>query len=84
MRADDEYMGHEYWAMVAWCRTSLEVLGPAAVTQRLGELHRGAYALSHEQPLLAFIEWFGYAALLRALATAIEHPQHQVGHLQGD
>ena len=83
-RADDEVYSHEYWAMVAWFRTSLEVLGPAALTQRIGELHRGAYALSHEQPLLAFIAWYGLPALLRALAMAVEQPEHRLGRLEGD
>jgi hypothetical protein len=82
--ADSEVYSHEYWAMVAWFRTSLEVLGPAALTQRIGELHRGAYALSHEQPLLAFIAWYGLPALLRALATAVEQPEHRLGRLEGD
>jgi hypothetical protein len=83
-RADDEVFSHEYWAIVAWFRTSLEVLGPAALTQRIGELSRGRYALSHEQPLLAFIEWYGLPALLRALAAAVEKPKHRLGHLEGD
>jgi len=83
-RAEDERYSCEYWAMVAWFRTSLEVLGPAALTQRIGELTRGRYALSHEQPLLAFIEWYGLPALLRALATAVEQPEHRLGHLEGD
>jgi hypothetical protein len=83
-RAGDERYSCEYWAMVAWFRTSLETLGPAALTQRIGELTRGRYALSHEQPLLAFIEWYGLPALLRALAAAVEQPEHRLGHLEGD
>ena len=83
-RADDATYTHEYAAMVAWFRTSLESWNPPALTIRVAELQRGKFALSHEQPLLAFVEWYGYPALLRALATAIEQPEHVTAPLEGD
>jgi hypothetical protein len=83
-RADDERYSHEYAAMVAWFRTSLESWNAYSLTARVAELARGKFALSHEQPLLAFIEWYGYAKLLRALARAIEQPNHVLGDLEGD
>lgn len=83
-REDDAKYGHEYAAMVESFRTALESWNAYALTARVAEVARGKYALSHEQPMLAFIEWYGYPALLRALAKAIAEPAHALGELQGD
>ena len=84
-RADDERYGHEYQAMVACFRIELEVSTSAwHILKRLAELTRGRHPLAHEQPLLAFIEWYGLPALLRALARAIEQPAQVLGTLEGD
>ena len=83
-REDDTRYGHEYAAMVECFRTELETWNPYALTARVVEVARGKYALAHEQPMVAFLQWYGYPKLLRALAKAIESPAHVVGALQGD
>jgi hypothetical protein len=84
-RAEDERYGHEYQAMVACFRIELEGTTTAwSILKRLAELTRGRHPLAHEQPLLAFVEWYGLPALLRALARAIEEPAQVLGSLEGD
>ncbi|CAB4192140.1 hypothetical protein UFOVP1236_11 [uncultured Caudovirales phage] len=83
-RVEDEHYGHEFQAMVACFRIELESGSSSGVLKRLAELTRGRHPLSHEQSLLAFIEWYGLPALLRALARAIEHPAQVLGSLEGD
>lgn len=83
-RAEDERYAAEFNTIVATLRIALETTDRWRLTARLAEVCRGDYPLSAEQSVIYFNDRWGYPAVLRALAKAIESPAHVLGHLEGD
>lgn len=75
-RADDEQYGGDFATMVAVFRTQLEADGLPAILIRFHAVLKGKYFTSGEQWLADFQERWGNAAVLRALARAVESPEH--------
>lgn len=83
-RADDEVYTNAFNGIVASFRVALESNTPEKLTVRVADICRTGHAFSHEQPVLYLRDTYGYPAVLRALAKAIESPEHVLGELQGD
>lgn len=83
-RADDERFFNEFNTIVATLRIALETTDRWRLTARLAEVCRGDYPLSAEQSVIYFCDHYGYPAVLRALATAIEQPINPSAPLVGD
>ena len=83
-RAEDERYACEFNTLVVTFRTALESATPEKMTVRVADICRTGHAFSHEQPVLYLRDTYGYPAVLRALAKAIESPEHVLGELQGN
>lgn len=84
-RAADERYANEFNTIVVGFRIARETMtdtGLAIHTARL--CGNPSYALSHEKPVLYFMERWGFPAVLRALAKAIEQPINPSAPLVGD
>tara|TARA_R110000868_G_scaffold27580_4_gene104447 strand:+ start:964 stop:1260 length:297 start_codon:yes stop_codon:yes gene_type:complete len=82
--ADDARYAHEFNTLVATFRVALEMMDCWKLTARVAAICRGDYPLSYEQSVIYVCDTWGYPAVLRALATAIAHPAHILGDLEGD
>ena len=83
-RLEDNRYACEFNTLVVTFRTALESFTPERLTVRVADICRNGHALSHEHPVLYLRDTYGYPAVLRALAKAIESPEHVLGELQGD
>lgn len=83
-RAEHARYAAEFETIVATFRTALETSHPWKLTARVAAICRGDYRMSYEQPVIYFHDRWGYPAVLRALARAIESPAHILGDLEGD
>lgn len=83
-RADDERYANEFNTIVATFRIALDSANQFVLTHLIARICDDAYVLSHEQPVIYFRDRYGYPAVLRALAKAIESPAHILGDLEGD
>ena len=81
---EDNRYACEFNTLVVTFRTALESSTPEKLTVRVADICRTGHAFSHEQPVLYLRDTYGYPAVLRALAKAIESPEHVLGELQGD
>ena len=84
-REDDERYINEFNTIVATFRIALETMTPTGLTIHTARFcGNPTYALSYEQSVVYFLDRYGYPAVLRALAKAIESPAHVLGDLEGD
>ena len=86
-RAEHTRYANEFETIVATFRTALETTTRSKLTIRVASLCDLAfphYPMSYEQPVIYFHDRWGYPAVLRALARAIDQPAHVLGDLEGD
>ena len=84
-RAEDERYAREFETLVVTFRTALDTMSPQGLAIQTSRVCGcPSYALSYEQPVIYFCDRWGFPAVLRALAKAIEQPAHILGDLEGD